>query len=55
MNGGQGTSVIHHISDLKSFEHLLNEMCTSFLITQLLIEMPDKQCLSVADSEKATA
>lgn len=54
MNGGQGTSMIKHLSDSNSFEHLLNEMCASSLLTQLLIKMLDEQYLSVAGPRKVS-
>lgn len=48
----RGTSEINHLSDSNSSEHQLNEMCTSFLITQLLIKMPDEQYLHAAGSRR---
>lgn len=53
MNGGQGTSMIKYFSYSNIFENQLNELCTSFLITQLLIKMFDEQWLSIAGLRKA--
>ena len=53
MNGGQGTSMIKHFSDSNIFENQLNELCTAFLITQLLTKICDEQWIRMAGLRKA--